>query len=118
MLNTTLKFVSIVLLSLSAVTFANASGGYTGGFRPPAEANAKNYELGRGIFNGNIAIAKEADEARVAEQTDLLQTYQSKLPENAQKKADLPSLAGRLSDEQLAALQTYLKVRFKIDVQN
>jgi hypothetical protein len=87
--------------------------------RPPAGAveDSQKYECGKAIFAGKVALSeqtKEQPRAQVQMQYIRLRQLQEKLPARVKKTVDLPNLAGRLSSEQLAALEYFLKVRYKV----
>lgn len=103
-------------LSAAAAAPALASGSYNS--RPPAprsaaikvpKADRDRFALGQSAFNGRaMAVNPSAMEA----QTPRLAALQAKLPETVAKKKDLSALAGKLSDEQLAALEYYVAERY------
>jgi len=68
------------------------------------------YDRGQKIFNGKTTLVAPA--AKPEEETARLTRLQSMLPKRTAKKTDLPSLAGRLSSEQIEALEYYVQVRF------
>jgi hypothetical protein len=84
--------------------------------RAPLRADAGKIELGRAIYTGKANLSAGA--GPVEEQSKRLQALQAKLPLTARKSVDLPALAGKLSAEQLAALETYLAVRFDLKLSN
>ena len=90
-----------------------ASGSYTS--RPPqpgaagASVDRALYSLGQRIFTGKI----KPDAAVPAEpQTERLERLQGVLPKRTAAKTDLISLAGKLSTEQLDALEYYVNLRY------
>jgi hypothetical protein len=97
--------------------FALGSGSYTSRPpRPPASTpsiDSDKYNLGKQIYSGKATLgAANADVA--AQQSPRLKELQDKLPRSAQRTANLPDLAGKLSTAQMQALEYYLEVRYKI----
>ena len=95
-----------------------ASGSYTA--RPPrpllkgepgAKIDAEKYELGKRIYTGKVKPG-ELQAAVATAQEGRLRELQAQLPERESKKTDLSSLAGKLSAEQLDALEYYVHQRF------
>lgn len=102
-------------LSFAMPSVIHASGSYT--FRPSRPAlqsvDAELYEVGKNIFAGKTKL-NEAAPAKQAEQKGRLTELQSKLPTSALKSANLTDMAGKLTAEQLDALEYYVKTRYKI----
>ncbi len=69
------------------------------------------YELGKRIYNGKAKL-DTATGAPMAMQETRLRALESRLPEKEQKSANLPSYAGKLTPEQLDALEYYVAHRF------
>ena len=107
---------SIVLLtglSLVLASGAFASGSYTGSPpRPPGTKDKAKYELGKHVFMGDIQFASNS--GAQGSQATMLAGYQGRLPRSARGKADLPAMAGKLSNAQLEALGYFLGVRYRI----
>lgn len=90
-----------------------ASGSYPGpGIRPAVRLNTQKYELGKAVFNGKATMTPGAGNAEV--QVEKLKTWQAALPVAAAKTVDLPALAGKLTAEQMDALQYFLEVRYNL----
>ena len=104
----------VVLAALTLSLSVLASGSYTARpIRPPVSTvDANRYNIGKHIFSGKYEPGKPAGDA--TQQSPRLKQLQEKLPKAAQKTADLPALAGKLSNEQMQALEYYLAVRYKI----
>ncbi len=76
--------------------------------------DAGRYELGKAIFLGKAHIAAEVGAASDrARQEKRLGELQEQLPAKVRLGAGLPGLAGRLTSDQLSALEYYLHVRYK-----
>ncbi len=84
--------------------------------RPPERLveDSQKYELGKTIFFGKAPLREQASADRAA-QRSVLAGLQERLPARVKKTVDLPGLSGKLSDDQLIALQHFLRVRHKID---
>lgn len=93
---------------------ALASGTYRGRpASPPASIDRSAYELGKKIYAGQFTPGADAPPADA--QRARLEALQERLPMRARTDVDLPSYAGKLDDEQLAALEYFLKKRFKVE---
>lgn len=66
------------------------------------------YDLGQKVFNGK-APAVQGD---AAAQRSRLEALQRRLPEKVAAKKDLTDLAGKLSQEQLEALEYFVQQRY------
>jgi hypothetical protein len=80
--------------------------------KPPDNIDAAQYELGKNLFMGTVLPKagvgdKPAQEAR-------LKRLQDRLPRKVQPTVNLPALAGKLTPQQLAGVEYYLAVRFKV----
>ena len=101
-------------LLLPASTFA--SGTYCACMPKPTKVgktgkvkiDRDQYDLGQKVYNGKTATAQ----GNASAQRTRLQALQSRLPENVAKKKDLPSLAGKITDQQLEALDYYINHRY------
>jgi hypothetical protein len=90
-----------------------ASGSYPGpGIRPAVRVNTPKYELGKAVFNGKATMAAGAGNAEV--QGEKLKAWQQALPVAAAKTVNLPALAGKLTTEQIEALQYFLEIRYNL----
>ncbi len=102
---------SIILLaaSLLAPSMTSASGSFRGGRRGPSKIQGAHYTLGKALFNGTVPpgpglLGSEAS----------LKVMHAQLPDDARARSILPALAGKLSAEQLAALELFLAVRYRV----
>lgn len=75
--------------------------------------DSEKYLLGQKIFTGKLKLG-DVDHRLAATQQPLLKKMQSQLPKTAQESAKLPSMAGKLSTTQLAALEYYLQMRYRV----
>lgn len=111
----------IVRLALGAITMGGllacagfASGSYSSRPPQPPDAviqNSRRYELGKAIFAGKLDLK---DRAPQAAQLERLKDLQGRLPASKRASADLPALAGKLSPDQMTALEYFLEIRYKI----
>lgn len=67
------------------------------------------YTLGQKVYDGGAMTPGEGD---TDAQMERLKVVQAKLPADAAKMKDLVALAGKLSTEQLAALEYFVEQRF------
>lgn len=103
-----------VLVVVVAAGPVFASGTYRGRpASPPASIDRSSYELGKKIFAGQFE--RRENPANADQQRATLESLQERLPMRARTGADLPGYAGKLDDEQYAALLYYLKKRFKVE---
>jgi hypothetical protein len=115
-MNSIKKFGALLVLSagLAAPAQLQASGSYCACLpKPPAktagaQVDRDKYDLGQKVFNGKTAPV-QGDSAT---QRSQLESLQAQLPAKVAKKKNLPSLAGKLSPEQLDALEYYLENRY------
>lgn len=109
--------VAATLLALAGVAPALASGSYSNRApRPPADAGAMKldrdkYHLGQKIYQGEAALPERMED-QVQGQKERLKALQSKLPSEVGVKKDLVMLAGKLTPQQLDALEYYVAHRF------
>jgi hypothetical protein len=69
------------------------------------------YDAGKLVFEGKPG---SDDETGGDDEAKRLAALEAKLPKSAQESIDLPSFAGRLTPQQMAALEYYIAVRFKV----
>lgn len=105
-----------MLLGATAAVPAFASGSYSG--RPPTppskakdgmKMDREKYGLGQKVYEGSVMTPGGGNaDAQMAR----LKTAQMKLPADAAQMKDLASLAGKLSETQLDALEYFVEQRF------
>jgi len=106
----------VPLFAASTLTPTFASGSYSTG-RPPkaksgmasAQLDREKYGLGQKIYDGKVDLMAQGD---MAAQEGRLKAIQSRLPASDATKKDLVSLAGKLTAEQLDALEYFVDRRF------
>jgi hypothetical protein len=79
-------------------------------YRLPA-VDQETFDLGRNVFRGKLE-ASEGMKVAASWQRDKLADLEARLPEDARAKAGLEKLAGRLSPDQMAALEYFLRIRY------
>ena len=117
-----MKTKTLILLTLAiAPSLLLASGSYSS--RPPRpptvvertkDADKEKYELGKHIYSGKARLSGQPGADAAKAQEARLQTLQARLPESAQKKTNLPALAGRLTAAEMEALEYYVNKRFPV----
>ena len=114
-----MKNIQCILFALAVILATplslSASGSYcTCMPKPPAKGSKATkvdrakYDLGQKAFNGKTAPVQGDATAQRAR----LEALQRKLPEKVGAKKDLTSLAGKLSEEQLDALEYFVQQRY------
>ncbi|MBL9166889.1 MAG: hypothetical protein JNN07_04045 [Verrucomicrobiales bacterium] len=99
---------------LGIMNSAQASGGYSARMALPrtgvekSQVDREKFSLGQRIFAGKVNSGQGDASAQKAKLTDL----QSLLPAKLAKEKDLCSLAGKLSPEQLNALDYFVTQRY------
>lgn len=98
-----------------------ASGSYsTRPPRPPDAViqNSRRYELGKAIFAGKLELKSAAPGAERGQaervQAERLRELQTRLPSSKRSSVDLPAFAGKLTPDQMAALEYFLEIRYKL----
>jgi hypothetical protein len=111
------RFAATLGIALCLAGTASGSGSYSG--RPSqaaASIDRPSYELGKKVFAGQFTRTDRAAES--VSQAELLESLQRQLPLKARTHVELASYAGQLDDEQLAALQYFLKKRYKVELRH
>ena len=91
-----------------------ASGSYCACMpKPPlrvksAQVDRDRYDLGQKVYNEKAAPGQ----GDAAAQRTRLQALQSQLPASVAKTKDLTAMAGKLSEQQLSALEYYVQQRY------
>jgi len=99
---------------LLVVANATASGSYRLTIAKPktetrSAMDRDKYSLGQQVFNGKAKLTAQSD---LEVQKPRLEKCQAGLPKGVAKSKSLPALAGKLSEEQLAALEYFLGERY------
>jgi hypothetical protein len=95
-----------------------ASGSYTSRLpQPPSKAGTgakvdrAKFDLGQKVYNGKTAPV-ETSAPNATAQRVRLEAVQRQLPPKVAVKKDLTTLAGKITDEQLEALEYFVKERY------
>lgn len=113
-----MKSINLIILAAVAISPGTLRGSGSYVFQPPhppagiVEDSLK-YELGKAIFAGKSGL-KQQPAAQERAQFIRLAQLQEMLPARVKKTVALTDLAGKLSSEQMSALEYFLKVRHKI----
>lgn len=111
----------MILALLLAPLVLKGSGSYS--IRPPRppasieltkDADRERYELGKKIYTGKARLGGQTSMDTMNQQEARLRALQSRLPESAQKKTNLPALAGRLTPAEIDALEYYVNKRYPV----
>ena len=77
--------------------------------------NTAKYHRGKQIFTGQARLDNELSTS-ASQQEERLKELQALLPQNAQGLANFSQLAGKMSSDHLEALEYYLSIRYRIQV--
>lgn len=114
-----MKTCALLLTVALAPSLLVGSGSYS--LRPPRpptavertrDADKERYELGKNIYTGKARLSAQPSMGTMKTQEARLKALQSRLPDSAQKKTNLPALAGRLTSGEMDALEYYVNKRF------
>lgn len=113
-----MKSINLIILVALAVSPGTLRGSGSYVFQPPhppagVVEDSLKYELGKAIFAGKSGL-KQQSAAQTQLQFIRLTQLQEKLPARVKKTVELTDLAGKLSSEQMSALEYFLKVRHKV----
>ncbi len=108
------KSFLFLFLLFSFFDLCYASGGFGGGVdQISGERDKEKFHLGKAVYNEEIELLSE-DNTKSVSQRARLDYLQNALPNPEKRRVKLPSLAGKLSDKQLDALEYFLSIRFNI----
>ncbi len=114
-----MKQTSIVLISFFFLSFYTpillGSGGFSGGgvAQIPQGKDREKFHLGKAIYNQEVEPGT-LDKSKEVEQSERLDYLQGAIPNSEKKRVNLPDLAGKLSKDQLEALEYYVSIRFNV----
>jgi hypothetical protein len=108
--------VLVIILSIGA--HVQASGGFGGGGvgQIPQGNDREKFHLGKSVFNQEIELST-VDKGKEAAQSERLDYLQGSLPNIEKRRVNLPDLAGKLTDEQLDALEYFVSIRFNVKLE-
>jgi hypothetical protein len=105
-----LIFFTLNFLTTSIV----ASGGSGGGISQiPQGKDREMYHLGKAVYNSEITLGSVISSVEKL-QLDKLEFLQGSIPNTEKRRVNLPELAGKLSNEQLEALEYFISIRFNV----
>ncbi|TGN21119.1 hypothetical protein [Leptospira idonii] len=104
-----------LLIYLSGFSSVFASGGFGGGGvgQVPQGKDREKFHLGKSIYNLEIELPP-TDKTKVVAQSEQLDYLQGSLPNSEKQRVNLPDLAGKLTSEQLEALEYFVSIRFNV----
>ncbi len=113
----TIKFLLLLIL----ITFNSpyfASGGFGGGGvgQIPQGQDREKFHLGKSIYNQEIELGV-LDKTKETAQAERLDYLQGSLPNTEKRRVNLSDLAGKLSDEQLSALEYFISIRYNVKLE-
>ncbi|MCG6141936.1 hypothetical protein [Leptospira mtsangambouensis] len=105
----------IILIQLTLITALSASGGIGGGgiANIPQGQDREKYHLGKAVYNQDITLEKQTN-VKLFEQEERLEYLQGSLPNTEKRRVNLPDFAGKLTEEQLQALEYFIQIRFNV----
>ncbi|MGV3665802.1 MAG: hypothetical protein ACO1NV_06700 [Leptospira bouyouniensis] len=108
-------FIRLLLVSLLFTNILLASGGISGGgiANIPQGQDREKYHFGKAVFNQEITLEKQPN-ININDQDERLEYLQGSLPNTEKRRVNLPDLSGKLTEEQLQALEYFIQVRFNI----
>ncbi|TGJ99052.1 hypothetical protein EHQ53_10765 [Leptospira langatensis] len=110
-------FLTAIITYFFQPTFA--SGGFGGGSVAGQALRGKEREkfnLGKAIYNGEVALDAKRDELTKT-QKNRLEYLQGSLPNAEKGRVSLEDLAGKLSEEQISALEFFVSIRFNVKLE-
>jgi len=113
---------NIILLSFfiffTFITVVSASGGFGGGGvgQIPQGQDREKFHLGKSIYNLEIELGT-LDKTKESAQAERLDYLQGSLPNTEKRRVNLPELAGKLTNEQIEALEYFVSVRFNVKLE-
>jgi hypothetical protein len=109
-----------LLLLILVVSFSSiySSGGYGGGGvgQIPQGKDRDKFHLGKAVFNQEIELSA-VDKSKETSQIERLDYLQGSLPNTEKRRVHLPDLAGKLTDDQLSALEYFISIRFNVKLE-
>ncbi|TGM05143.1 hypothetical protein [Leptospira jelokensis] len=107
----------LIVINLFITNIVLASGGISGGgiANIPQGQDREKYHLGKAIFNQEVSLEKQTNaNVNTADQEERLEYLQGSLPNTEKRRVNLPDFSGKLTEEQLQALEYFIQVRFNI----
>jgi hypothetical protein len=112
-----LKIISFILLILFfSFNPLFSSGGFGGGISQiPQGQDREKYHLGKAVYNKELEFPATVNDKEV-DQLDRLEFLQGSLPNTEKKRVNLLDLAGKLTKEQIDALEYFISIRFNVKI--
>lgn len=109
------NLIKFLIINIILITGVFASGGVGGGgiANIPQGQDREKYHLGKAVFNQDISLEKQAN-VKLSDQEERLEYLQGSLPNTEKRRVNLPDFAGKLTEEQLQALEYFVQVRFNV----
>ncbi|MBM9588851.1 hypothetical protein JWG41_00210 [Leptospira sp. 201903075] len=109
------NLIKFLIINIILITGVFASGGIGGGgiANIPQGQDREKYHLGKAVFNQDISLEKQAN-VKLSDQEERLEYLQGSLPNTEKRRVNLPDFAGKLTEEQLQALEYFVQVRFNV----
>ncbi|TGL67462.1 hypothetical protein [Leptospira jelokensis] len=107
----------LIVINLFITNIVLASGGISGGgiANIPQGQDREKYHLGKAIFNQEVSLEKQTNaNVNTTDQEERLENLQGSLPNTEKRRVNLPDFSGKLTEEQLQALEYFIQVRFNI----
>lgn len=97
-------------MNLLLISGVNASGGIGGGgiANIPQGQDREKYHLGKAVYNQDLTLENQTN-VKLQEQEERLEYLQGSLPNTEKRRVNLPDFAGKLTEEQLQALEYFVK---------
>ncbi|WP_411823461.1 hypothetical protein [Leptospira sp. 'Mane'] len=105
-----------IFIIASQISFVFASGGFGGGgvAQVPQGKDREKFHLGKAVFNQEVEFAPAVDKTKEVAQAERLDYLQGSLPNTEKRRVNLPDFAGKLTEEQLDALEYFVSIRFNV----
>ncbi|TGK55314.1 hypothetical protein EHQ16_08100 [Leptospira kanakyensis] len=109
------NFITFLIFNLLLISSAFASGGIGGGgiANIPQGQDREKYHLGKAVYNQDLTLEKQPN-VKLIEQEERLEYLQGSLPNTEKRRVNLPDFAGKLTEEQITALEYFVQVRFNV----
>ncbi|MCT8335127.1 hypothetical protein NUH30_15715 [Leptospira sp. 85282-16] len=109
------NLIIILIINLLLITNVYASGGIGGGgiANIPQGQDREKYHLGKAVYNQDITLEKQTN-IKQLDQEERLEYLQGSLPNTEKRRVNLPELAGKLTEEQILALEYFVQIRFNV----
>jgi hypothetical protein len=110
--------INTLLILLTSISSIYASGGFGGGGvgQIPQGKDREKFHLGKSVYNQEIEFSA-IDKSKEVSQAERLDYLQGSLPNTEKRRVNLPDLAGKLTDEQIDALEYFISIRFNVKLE-